>query len=306
MGAAVELWDLQWDYGICSGIMGAAVGLWELQWDYESCNGIMGAAVGLWELQWDYGSCSYRFLFSFVYWYMFPLHQEIPSFQADQHLLKVLNASPDRRLHYVAVEGVVQPVGEPLASQFVPRCYGVIQKIATQEHWKVRNVSGLWVSKTTNAKETRSSVPFRLVQPGTYLSDISVKVESPLEASGDYLEQVHRRVRQVEDGLLDVVVQGLSGERLTAREESEEVLRVGSILTGYGEVVLEHGGVMRLQPPRDGRAYILLPGDHRSFIQRHESTAGMWKGLTALFGITGSTLLAAFVYSAVSKDSKDR
>ncbi|KAL7880963.1 hypothetical protein SRHO_G00032170 [Serrasalmus rhombeus] len=232
--------------------------------------------------------------------------KEIPSFQADQHLLKILNASPERRLHYVAVEGVVQPAGEPLASRYIPRCYGVVQKVTTQEHWKVRNASGTWVSKTMNAKETKSSVPFRLFQPGSYLSEISVKVESPLEAGGDYLEEVHRGVRKAEDGLLDVVVQGLTGEKLTAQEEREEVLRVGTVLTGFGEVVLEHGGVMRLQPPRDGRAYILLPGDHQSFIRRHENTAGMWKGLTGLFGITGSTLLAAFIYGSLNKDSRKR
>uniref|UniRef100_A0A3B1KDN6 RING-type E3 ubiquitin transferase n=1 Tax=Astyanax mexicanus TaxID=7994 RepID=A0A3B1KDN6_ASTMX len=236
------------------------------------------------------------------------IHQlkEIPSFQVGEHLQKILNASPEKRLHYVAVEGVVQPVGEPLVSQFVPRCYGVVQKVTTQEHWKVLNYLGSWVSKTMNGKESSRTVPFQLVQQGSYLDRVMVKVESPLEAKGDYLEQVHRRFRKAEDGLLETVVQTVSGEKLTAREEREELLRVGTVLTGFGEVVLERDGAMRLQPPRDGRSFILLPGDHRSFIRRHENTAGMWKGLTALFSITGSTLLAAFVYSAVNNDKRRR
>ncbi|XP_072543202.1 mitochondrial ubiquitin ligase activator of nfkb 1-A [Salminus brasiliensis] len=232
--------------------------------------------------------------------------KEIPSFQVNQHLLKILNASSEKRLHYVAVEGVVQPVGEPLASQYVPRLFGVVQKVTTQEHWKVLNYLGSWVSKTMNAKESSKAVPFQLVQQGSYMDALSVRVESPLESKGDYLEQVHRRFRKAEEGLLETVVQAVSGEKLTAREEREELLRVGTVLTGFGEVVLEPSGSMRLQPPRDGRTFILLPGDHRSFIRRHENTAGMWKGLTALFGITGSTLLAAFVYGALHKDSKSR
>lgn len=34
---------------------------------------------------------------------------------------------------------MVQAEAEPLASKFVPRCFGVIQKIATEEHWKYWN-----------------------------------------------------------------------------------------------------------------------------------------------------------------------
>ncbi|XP_076828905.1 mitochondrial ubiquitin ligase activator of nfkb 1-A [Brachyhypopomus gauderio] len=231
--------------------------------------------------------------------------KEIPSFQADKHLSKILNASLDKRLHYVAVEGVVQAVGEPLSSQRAPRCYGVIQKITMVDHWKIWNSTlRLWVSRKQNARTERNSVPFRLVQPGTYLGGVHVQVESPLEACGDFLEEVQRSVRRADDGLVEVVVQGLSGERLVATEEREEMLRVGSVLTGFGEVLLEREDVIRLRPPRDGRAYLLVPGDYRSLVQRHENSASMWKGLTALCGITGTTLLATFVYSAVSKDSR--
>ncbi|XP_016109144.1 mitochondrial ubiquitin ligase activator of nfkb 1-A-like [Sinocyclocheilus grahami] len=47
--------------------------------------------------------------------------REIPDFQPDHHLLRILNASSNKRLHYVAVEGLVQATGEPISSQFVPR-----------------------------------------------------------------------------------------------------------------------------------------------------------------------------------------
>ncbi|XP_070775421.1 mitochondrial ubiquitin ligase activator of nfkb 1-A [Enoplosus armatus] len=228
--------------------------------------------------------------------------KEIPIFKPDQHLVRVLKASPHQRLQYVAVEGLVQADGEPLASQFVPRCFGVIQKITVEEHWKYWNsISRTWNSRTMNRKETNNSVPFSLVSPGAYITDLYVKVQNPLEASGCYLESVYFKVRRAEEGLVDVVMQGLSGEKPVAMEESEELLRVGSTMTGFGEVVLEGGQVMRLQAPHGGRKYILVPTDYKSFLDRHEGSASMWKTLTAVTGITGASLLARVIYGLVGK-----
>lgn len=231
--------------------------------------------------------------------------KEIPIFKPDQYLVSVLRASPHRRLQYVAVEGMVQAEGEPIASQYVPRCFGVIQKIAVEEHWKYWNsFTRSWNSRTMNKKETNNSVPFSLVNPRAYINDLHIKVHNPLEASGDFLDRVYHKIKHAEEDLVNIVLQGISGEKPGALEEKEEMLKVGSMLTGFGEVVLEGGEGMRLQAPQDGRRYILVPGDHRSFMDRHESTAGMWKALTALTGITGTTLLAAVIYSVVGDQDK--
>ncbi|XP_026230473.1 mitochondrial ubiquitin ligase activator of nfkb 1-A-like [Anabas testudineus] len=228
--------------------------------------------------------------------------KEIPIFKPDQHLVKVLKASPHKRLQYVAVEGLVQADGEPLASKFVPRCFGVIQKTTVQEHWQYWNsLTRTWNSRTMNKKETSNSVPFSLVSPGAYINDLYVKVHNPLEASGSYLERVYNKVKRAEESLVNVMLQGLSGEKPSAMEETEELLRVGSTLTGFGEVVLEGGQVMRPQAPQDGRKYILVPSDHRSFMDRHESSASMWKALTALTGLTGASLLAGVIYNFIGK-----
>lgn len=100
---------------------------------------------------------------------------------------------------------------------------------------------------------------------------------------------------------MDLMLQGLSGERPMKMEESEELLRVGSTLTGFGEVVLEGGQVMRLQAPQDSRRFILVPTDHRSFLDRHESSASMWKALSAVSGITGASLLVKVICDLVGK-----
>lgn len=117
------------------------------------------------------------------------------------------------------------------------------------------------------------------------------------------MERVHSKVRRAQEGLVDVVVQGLSGEKPVAMVESEEMLRVGSNLTGFGEVVLEGGQAVRLQAPQDGRGYILVPSDYRSFMDRHKASANMWQALTAVTGLTGATLLACIVYKFFGKQS---
>ncbi|XP_010890228.1 mitochondrial ubiquitin ligase activator of nfkb 1-A [Esox lucius] len=235
--------------------------------------------------------------------------KEIPKFRPDRHLVKILKASPHRRLQYVAIEGLVQADGEPLASQFIPRCFGVIQRIVVEEHWKMWNsITRTWNPRTRNRKETNNAVPFSLVEPGAYVTDITVKVHSPLEASGCFLERVHHRVRHAQEGLVNVVLEGLSGERPVAQQETEELLRVGTTMTGFGEVVLEGGTgtTMRLQAPQDGRLYILVPTNYRGFIERHEGTANMWKLMTALCGFTGASLLAGAVYSSVGRQDGRR
>ena len=66
-------------------------------------------------------------------------------------------------------------------------------------------------------------------------------------------------------------------------------------------MVLEGGQVMRLQAPQDGRKYILVPTDYKSFIDGHERSASMWKTLTAVTGITGASLLSRVIYNLVGK-----
>ncbi|CAL8278189.1 unnamed protein product [Lota lota] len=237
---------------------------------------------------------------------------EIPIFKPDQHLLKLLKAATRNRLQYIAVEGQVQPDGEPLASEFVPRCFGVVQKISEEEHWEYWNsLTKTWNSRKTNRNQTNHTVPFSLVAPGGYTNlgthDVYVKVQNPLEATGLDLDRVHYRMRRAaEGGLSGAVLQGLSGERAVAKEESEEMLRVGATVTGFGELVLEADAVaggrgMRLQAPQDGRPYILVPTDYKSYVARHESSASLWKTLAVACGAVGTTVLAGTLYNLLKK-----
>lgn len=233
--------------------------------------------------------------------------KEIQKFQPNEDLLRTVKASPQKRLPYVAVEGVVQPVGDPLESKYKPQCFGVIQKVRVEETWEMWNpTSQTWFRRKMNTNKSNNMVPFHLVCPGAFVSKVAVKVQSPLEAVEPYLEQVYHKVKYARDGLLDFVVQDLVGERPFCLEETENILRVGTPLTGFGEVVLEQGRMLKLQPPTNGQPYLLFTSNYQTYLETHESTATMWKILTAVCGLAGATLLAWTLYRAYQKYERRR
>ena len=58
---------------------------------------------------------------------------------------------------------------------------------------------------------------------------------------------------------------------------------------------------MRLQAPQDGRPYILVATDYKSYLARHESSASMWKTLAVACGAVGTTVLAGTLYNLLKK-----
>lgn len=59
---------------------------------------------------------------------------------------------------FLSFEGLVQADGEPLASQFVPRCFGVIQKLTEEERWKYWNFH----TRTWSTSEPKNNLPVNL------------------------------------------------------------------------------------------------------------------------------------------------
>lgn len=57
-----------------------------------------------------------------------------------------------------------------------------------------------------------------------------VRVLSPLQACGTHMEVINERFHQVSSGLVDIVGQYLSGEKPKGQLETEEMLKVCSII----------------------------------------------------------------------------
>ncbi|KAG2462343.1 MUL1A ligase, partial [Polypterus senegalus] len=228
--------------------------------------------------------------------------KEIPRVELNEDLIKTLDSSHQKCLQYVALEGIVKPDGESLASQFVPRCFGVIQRIIIQEYRRALNmITYIWDSKKQNHKEVIHTVPFSLVPVSGYDPGISVHVDSPLSASDLSLEPVYCYIRKAKMAFTDYFVLELNGQKPWWLEEKEEMLKVGSTLTGFGELILDSNRMLRLRPPENGQKYLLIISDYRSYLQHQESTVTVWKVLTGVFGLLGVALLLLRIYRRFSR-----
>ncbi|KAG9343172.1 hypothetical protein JZ751_014149 [Albula glossodonta] len=213
---------------------------------------------------------------------------EAPRLPLDEKLTDILNSTPGKCLQYVVIEGAVQPVGEPLRSQFQEGTVGVVQKLVLKEHKLVWNsLARAWTDSERVLHERISSVPFNLV--GT--KKAAVRVLCPLEASGLDPEIVHEKFHQVSYGFTDIIGQYLSGEKPKGQLETEEMVKVGATLTGVGELILDTDRILKLRPPTNGSTFFLTPTDYDTMRSEQESQATVWQVLASLCALAGVAVM---------------
>ncbi|NXN30554.1 MUL1 ligase, partial [Nycticryphes semicollaris] len=208
----------------------------------------------------------------------------------DRELRAVLLEAPGRCVPYAVIEGVVQSVKETLSSQFVENCKGVIQRLTLQEHKMVWNrTTHLWNDYEKIIHQRTNTTPFDLVSQEDSAS-VTVRVMKPLDATELSLETVYEKFHPSVQSFTDVIGHYISGERPKGIQETEQMLKVGTALTGVGELVLDNTTI-KLQPPKQGMPYYLSAVDFDSLLQKQESNVRFWKILTVLFGFATCAVL---------------
>ncbi|XP_064353158.1 mitochondrial ubiquitin ligase activator of NFKB 1 [Dromaius novaehollandiae] len=201
----------------------------------------------------------------------------------DAELRAALREAPGRCLPYAVVQGAVRSAKETLSSQFVEGCQGVVQRLTLQEHKMVWNrTTHLWNDCEKIIHQRTNTAPFDLVPPEDG-ADVSVRVMKPLEAAELSLETVYEKFHPSVQSFTDVIGHYISGERPKGIQETEEMLKVGTTLTGVGELVLDNNTI-KLQPPKQGMQYYLSSMDFDALLQKQESNVRLWKILTVVFG----------------------
>nr|XP_056706219.1 mitochondrial ubiquitin ligase activator of nfkb 1-A-like [Euleptes europaea] len=220
--------------------------------------------------------------------------QEAPKLQVGDDLSSILSATGSGCLRYAAIEGIVQPAEAALTSPYHKELQGVIERLVLKEHRLVWNsLARSWTDSERVVLEQVHTAPFVLASPGGKAVG-QVKVESPLRAIQLPLETVYERFQQTSHGFKDLLGHYLSGEKPKGFLETEEMLLVGSSLTGIGELVLHPDGSLHLQPPADGAGYFLRLGDWQTLLAELESASSFWKWATLLCGLAAAaTLLRA-------------
>ncbi|KAM7400745.1 hypothetical protein PAMA_005098 [Pampus argenteus] len=213
---------------------------------------------------------------------------DAPHLKIDEKLKDVLRVTPGVCLQYAVIEGAVQPVGESLNSHFQKETVGVLQKFSLREHRLVWNgISRTWTDSERLLHQRVNSVPFVLVGA----DETPIRVMCPLQASGVQMELTHEKFYQVNYGLGDIVGQFFSGEKVKGQLETEEMLKVGTTLTGVGELVLDTDGTLKLQAPSNGSQYFLSNTDFDTLRGEQENTAVTWKMLAIVFTLAGAAVL---------------
>ncbi|NWV70878.1 MUL1 ligase, partial [Malurus elegans] len=208
----------------------------------------------------------------------------------DGDLQALLLEAPGRCVPYAVIEGVVRSVKETLSSQFVENCKGVVQRLTLQEHKMVWNrTTHLWNDYEKIIHQRTNTTPFDLV-PAEDSASVTVRVMKPLDAAELSLETVYEKFHPSVQSFTDVIGHYISGERPKGIQETEQMLKVGTALTGVGELVLDNATI-KLQPPKQGMPYYLSTLDFESLLQKQESSVRFWKILTIVFGFATCAVL---------------
>ncbi|XP_029970025.1 mitochondrial ubiquitin ligase activator of nfkb 1-A [Salarias fasciatus] len=211
-----------------------------------------------------------------------------PQLAVDGNLKDILKVTPGACLQYAVIEGVVRPVGEPLTSHFHKETVGVLQKFMLREHSLVWNsLSRSWTDVDRVLHQRVSAVPFVLVGS----DETEVRVLCPLQASGVYMETTHEKFQQSVYGFGELIGQYISGEKPKGQLEIEEMLKVGSTVTGVGELVLDAHGSLSLGPPSNGSEYFLSTRDFGALREDSQSVAVLWKAMLVASALAGAALV---------------
>ncbi|XP_047445517.1 mitochondrial ubiquitin ligase activator of nfkb 1-A [Mugil cephalus] len=212
-----------------------------------------------------------------------------PHFTIDGDLKNILKVTPGACLQYVVIEGAVKPVDKPLTSEFNKEIVGVLRKFMLKEHRLLWNgISRTWTDNERVVHESVNMVPFVLV--GT--NEAEVRVLCPLQASGTHMEVTYEEFDQAKSGFMDLVGQFISGEKLKGQLKIEEMLKVGTTLTGVGEVILDADNTLSLRPPSNGSQYFLSLVDFDTLREEKESAAVGWKVLAVTSALVGAAVLS--------------
>ncbi|KAG9353045.1 hypothetical protein JZ751_017621 [Albula glossodonta] len=216
--------------------------------------------------------------------------KEAQKISIDQDLKSILMESPGHCIPYAVIEGVVRSVKDSLNSQFVDGCKGVIERLTLREQKMVWNrTTHIWNDCEKIIHQRTNTVPFDLASHDESVAT-TVRVIRPLDSAELDLETTYENFHPVAQSLTDVIGHFISGERPKGVKETEEMLRLGSSVTGVGELVLDNS-LVRLQPPKQGLQYFLSRLDYDSLLRKQQARVRLWKILTATFGIAACIIL---------------
>ncbi|XP_063221472.1 mitochondrial E3 ubiquitin protein ligase 1-like [Bacillus rossius redtenbacheri] len=218
--------------------------------------------------------------------------EQAPVYDVSSKLEDILDQQADKKFPYVVVRGKVKAIGPPIRSQNSPEVYGVVQKVSLKEHLTARNSAGFWSDREQTIQENYKCTPFELESIST--ADWgSVEVVEPLEANILDLDTIVDRFEPTNNTFIKDLASFFVGVHQRGLENKEEMLQVGTILTGIGELGrLGADSRLSLMPPRDGRPYYLTTMPVTSLVRSLDDQMRTYRVLMVVFGVAGAVILS--------------
>ncbi|KAM8952471.1 mitochondrial ubiquitin ligase activator of nfkb 1-A-like [Pelodytes ibericus] len=231
--------------------------------------------------------------------------QDAQKVQVDGNLRSLVESHLPQEIRYVALEGMVEAVGTALHSLNKPHLQAVIRRHQVIEHCLLwNNLTRSWSECERVLHKSVDSIPFYLC-PLEGVGD-PVVICDPLNACGLTLETIHEQFQASSPGLGELVGHYMTGEKPTGLLETEEILPVGTILTGLGRLSIDTQGVMILQPPENVSEYFLSLSGYQEILEQQESVADFWRGAALFCGALGAAVLCFTVYRAYLKRKENQ
>lgn len=206
-------------------------------------------------------------------------------------LAKILDENQSS-IGYIAIRGIVKPLGAPLYSINDKHITGVIQKLSIKEHVVARTSAGFWSDQEHTVQKVYNIVPFVLRQ-GPH----RVEIVDPLSADILDMAVVSDSFKPSVPTLIDHLWSFLTGVRQRGLQSTEEILREGAVMTGIGELSKSatEPNTFILQPPLSGAPFYLTSMSITSLIRKLEGHKRVYRLLCLMFGTIGLAIAGIIV-----------
>lgn len=212
----------------------------------------------------------------------------------------LINKTPDNRIGYIAIRGIVKPLGKPLNSINNKKLTGVVQKLKIKEHVIARTTAGFWSDQERTIHKVYNTVPFALQGQGQ-----SVEILEPLSADILDLDMVSNTFEPTVPSFADHLWGFFTGVRQRGLQSTEELLREGAVITGIGELSRTKSKILALQPPLNGTPFYLTSMSISSLFRKLNERKRTYRLLCIMFGAIGM-LIGGIVFRRYWKDRTEQ
>ncbi|XP_014478990.1 PREDICTED: mitochondrial ubiquitin ligase activator of nfkb 1-A [Dinoponera quadriceps] len=188
------------------------------------------------------------------------------------------------KIDYIAVRGLVKPLGEPLQSIDKKNVLGVIQKLSVKEHVIARTSAGFWSDQKRTMQKVYNVVPFAL-KNGFYYAEVI----DPLSANILDLDVISNHYEPIVPTIFDHLWGFLTGIRQRGLQTTEKMLRVDSVITVIGELSKSEtkSGMLTLQPPLNGSPFYITSMSITALIRKIDDHRRMYRLVCIICGAVG-------------------